>query len=360
MAKKSIFEEYQKVGEPADKAEKAKNWGIAIGLQAVDGLTPSKYLYEVARENIEGKITSDQAEKLVRAYYKKNPPTTTEEQEKNEADQVSSRINTLLGKNSFSFSPAEYISIHKYLFDGILDRKITGKIRTYDITKSEPVLNGDTVDYGRADSIRETLNYDFKQEKEFDYKGLSRREIAQHIAKFTSGIWQIHAFAEGNTRTTAVFIIKYLRTLGFKGIGNKLFNAHSKYFRNALVRANYQNLATDVPYTMEYLNRFFGNLILGENNRLDSADLQLHTDKNTKHTDKSVDVIAGLTKGEREFWGKIVGFIEKNGEIGNEQARELTGKGAETAKKTFAALVAAGLLMPIGERKARKYRLRKN
>ncbi len=359
MASKSIFEEYKKVGEPSVR-ERAANWGIAIGLQAVDNLTPSKYLYEIARENIEGKITSDQAEKLIRTYYKKNPPKTTKEQEKKEADEVSSRINKLLGKNSFSFSPAEYISIHKYLFDGLLDRKITGKIRTYDIAKSEPILNGDTVNYGRADSIRETLDYDFKQEKKFDYKGLSRREISEHIAKFTSSVWQIHAFGEGNTRTTAVFIIKYLRTLGFKGVGNELFNTHSKYFRNALVRANYQNLVIDVPYTMEYLNRFFGNLLLAENNRLDNAYLQIYTDKNAKHTDNYTDKSVKLTKGEREFFNKIVGFIEKNGEIGNEQARELTGKGAETVKKIFAALVSADLLIPNGERKARKYNLKKD
>jgi len=133
------FSKYKKVGDPSVR-EKAANWGVAIGLQAVDGLVPSKRLYEIARDNIEGKITNDQAEKQISAYYKKNPPKTMVEREEQEADEVSSRINKLLGKNSFSFSPAEYISIHGYLFDGILDPRITGKIRRYDITKSEPVI----------------------------------------------------------------------------------------------------------------------------------------------------------------------------------------------------------------------------
>lgn len=180
-------------------------------------------------------------------------------------DEVSARINRLLSTKTFSFSPAELISIHRALFTGILDRKIAGKIRDYDITKDEPILNGDTVIYGWADSIRETLEYDFAQEKKFNYKGLSKREIVEQLAKFTSGIWQIHPFGEGNTRATAVFIIKYLYTLGFKTT-NDMFEKNAKYFRNALVRANYQNLANDIPYTMEFLNKFFDNLLLGEKN----------------------------------------------------------------------------------------------
>ena len=248
------FEEYKKQGEP-EQSKKAENWGIAIGLQKVDNLTPSKYLIKVAKENIEGRISVDEAEEQITSYYKQNPAKTLQEHNEKEADEVSARINRLLSTNTFSFSPAELISIHKALFTGILDRKIAGKIRDYDITKDEPILNGDTVVYGRADSIKETLDYDFTQEKNFNYKGLSKREKVEQLAKFTSGIWQIHPFGEGNTRATAVFIIKYLYTLGFKTT-NDMFEKNAKYFRNALVRANYQNLAEDIPYTMEFLNKF--------------------------------------------------------------------------------------------------------
>ena len=255
----SDFEEYKKQGEP-DKQKKAENWGVAIGLQQVDGLLPSKYLIEVAKDNIEGKISIDEAAEQVKQYYKINPAITLKEQGEKEADEVSARIAKILSTHTFSFSPMEYISIHKALFSGIFDDEIAGKLRTYDITKDEPILNGDTVIYGRSDSLKETLDYDFQTEKNFNYMGLSKAEKVAHLAKFISGIWQIHPFGEGNTRATAVFTIKYLYTLGFK-TNNDLFEKHSKYFRNALVRANYQNLEKDIPYTMEYLNKFFGNMI---------------------------------------------------------------------------------------------------
>ncbi len=284
------FETYKKLKEP-DKRKKAENWAIAIGLQQVDGLTPSKYLIEVAKENIEGKISIDEAKKQISQYYKKNPAKTKKEVEEQEADEVSSRIAKLLSTPTFSFSPAEYISIHKFLFEGVLDKKTAGKVRKYDISKKEPILNGDTVIYGRANSIRQTLNYDFFAEKEFEYIGLTKRKKIEHIAKFISGIWQIHPFSEGNTRTTAVFVIKYLRTLGFNA-NNELFEKKSEYFRNALVRANYQNLEKDIPYTFEYLNRFFSNLLLGEKNKLDNRKMQIldtPPDKGNKKSNKKSD-----------------------------------------------------------------------
>jgi len=279
------FQEYKKLAEPSAR-KKLENWRVAIGLQQVDDLTPSKYLLEIAKKNIEGKISVDEAEEQITTYYKKNPPKTTAEKAKKEADEVSSRINKLLGKDSFTFSPAELISIHKYLFAGILDNVTAGKIRKCDISKDEPILNGDSVNYGRADSIRETLNYDFETEKAFKYSGLNKREKVKHITKFTSDIWQVHPFGEGNTRTTAVFIIKYLRTLGFSA-NNDLFEKNSKYFRNALVRANYQNLEKGVHYTMEYLNRFFGNLLLGEKNMLDNRDMQIGENKRPENAQKT-------------------------------------------------------------------------
>lgn len=267
------FEEYKKQGEP-EKYKKAENWGVAVGLQRVDNLTPSKYLIEVAKENIEGKISIDEAGKLVAGYYQKNPAATLRERNEKEADEVSARIAKLLSTRAFSFSPAELISIHGALFTGVFDKGVAGKIRTYDIVKKEPVLNGDTVVYGRADSIMEMLDYDFAQEKQFNYKRLSKREKVERLAAFTAGIWQIHPFGEGNTRATAVFMIKYLGALGFE-VNNDMFEAHAKYFRNALVRANYQNLNKDVYYTLEYLNKFFGNLLLGEKNPLDDGKMRI-------------------------------------------------------------------------------------
>ena len=289
------FAEYKKQTEP-EKYQKAENWGVAIGLQQVDGLTPSKYLISVAKDNIEGKISIGEVSKQISNYYKKNPAKTQKEIGEKEADEVSARIADLLSTHTFSFSPAEYISIHKFLFSGIFDSKIAGKIRTYDIVKDEPILNGDTVIYGRANSIKETLDYDFKQEKEFKYQGLSKKEKIEHIARFISGIWQIHPFAEGNTRATAVFAIKYLYTLGFE-TNNDLFEKYSQYFRNALVRANYQNLSEDIPYTMEYLNKFFGNLLLGQKNLLDNREMQIKAVKTTqKTTQKTAQKILQILK----------------------------------------------------------------
>jgi len=331
------FEEYKKQGEP-EQSKKAENWGIAIGLQKVDNLTPSKYLIKVAKENIEGRISVDEAEEQITSYYKQNPAKTLQEHNEKEADEVSARINRLLSTNTFSFSPAELISIHKALFTGILDRKIAGKIRDYDITKDEPILNGDTVVYGRADSIKETLDYDFAQEKNFNYKGLSKREKVEQLAKFTSGIWQIHPFGEGNTRATAVFIIKYLYTLGFKTI-NDMFEKNAKYFRNALVRANYQNLAEDIPYTMEFLNKFFGNLLLGEKNLLDNREMQIKGKVESKEK---------IEKSKEKSKEKIMRFISENPQITTNQLAELTNLSIAGVEKNLRRLKEQNLIRRVG------------
>ncbi len=331
------FEEYKKQGEP-EKAKKAENWGVAIGLQLVDGLTPSKYLIEVAKDNIEGKISTDEAVKQIRHYYKQNPAQTVEQEKEQEADEVSSRINKLLATHTFSFSPAELLSIHKVLFTGILDNEIAGKIRTYDITKEEPILNGDTVIYGRSDSLRETLDYDFAQEKKFIYKGLSIKEKVEHLAKFVSGIWQIHPFGEGNTRTTAVFVIKYLHTLGFDA-NNDLFEKHAKYFRNALVRANYQNLRKDIPYTMEFLNKFFGNLLLGESNVLDNRKMQI---KDSVTTQKATQETTQKTTQ------KILKILESNPKATRKELAEKTGLTPDGIKWNLNKLKKEGIIRRIG------------
>lgn len=281
------FEEYIKQSEP-HKKEKGYAWQTAIGLQAVDGLKPSSYLIQTARQHIEGDITIDEVKHLVDSYYKSKTVRTDIEDRTEEADKVSARITEILSEKAFKFSPIEYITIHRRLFEGIY--KFAGKTRDYNITKKEWVLKGDTVLYASAGIIRETLDYDFALEKDFDYKSLNIDEAIKHITKFVSGIWQIHAFGEGNTRTTAVFTIKYLRTFGFN-ISNEVFVNHSWYFRNALVRANYSNITIGIYATTEYIERFFRNLILNEKNQLKNRYLLIgELESNTAQSANSQNV----------------------------------------------------------------------
>ena len=262
--------EYLRAKEPG-KAELAGLWRAAIGLQKVDGLTPSAYLVETARRNIEGEITIAEAGKIIWDYYKsKTIRAEAAKTRTDEADIVSQRITGILAEPTFSFSPASYVSIHRKLFAGVY--KHAGKIRDYNITKSEWVLKKDTVRYESADVIAATLEYEFERERRFNYKGLSPQETIAHFSRFIADVWQIHAFGEGNTRTTAIFAAKYLRTLGYT-VENDIFADNSFYFRNALVRANYTNVPKGIHPTLVYLERFFANLLLGENNELKSRYL---------------------------------------------------------------------------------------
>ena len=267
---KDPFKEYIKQSEPS-KRDKGYAWHTAIGLQAVDGLKPSKYLIDTAIKNIEGDISIDEVQELLNMYYEENPKADTEDRTE-EADKVAVRIAKLLSEKAFSFTPNEYISIHKKLFTGIYGH--AGKLRDYNITKKEWVLNGATVLYGSASELQATLDYDFSEEKKFSYKKLSMEEIIHHLAIFVSRLWQIHVFGEGNTRTTAVFFIKYLRTLGFDAT-NDIFAENAWYFRNALVRANYNDLKNDVHETTEYLELFLRNLLLDEKNELHNRSMHI-------------------------------------------------------------------------------------
>ena len=258
------FEEYSQVGEP-QKAERAYAWSTAIGLQAVDGLTVSQYLKDTAVKNIEGEISIDEARELIYTYYQTKTSREPDEEEKQEADKVSGNIAKIIAEQSFSFSVPTLISFHRHIFEGVF--KHAGELRPCDITKKEWVLRGDTVLYGRSQDLRMALEYDIEQERQFDYSGLNMDQVVEHLAKFVSGIWQIHPFREGNTRTTAVFTIKYLRSIGFD-VTNHLFSMHSWYFRNALVRANYQNIAKGVQRDTRFLEQFFRNLLMGERNEL--------------------------------------------------------------------------------------------
>ena len=251
-------------GEP-HKREKGYAWQTAIGLQAVDGLRPSDYLLETARKDIEGEITIDEAEQLIKSYYQSKESRSSEDVANHEADMASTNIRRLLTEKTFAFTLVGLTSIHRRIFKGIF--KFAGRIRDYNITKKEWVLRGDTVLYVSAQDISKAIEYDLEQERRFDYSQIDRNGLVGHIAQFVSGLWQIHPFAEGNTRTIAVFTILYLRSLGFD-VTNDLFANHSWYFRNALVRANYQNIRKGIMRNPEYLERFFRNLLLGETNEL--------------------------------------------------------------------------------------------
>lgn len=266
------FDEYIRQGEPAQR-ERADAWRVAIGLQAVDGLTTSEYLHETARRNIEGEITIDEARELVKQYYITKTDHEADDADKEEADRVSTNIVKVLSSPTFDFTTGGYQSVHRRVFEGVM--KHAGEFRTYDITKKEWVLEGDTVRYLNWEDLRRAIDYDLEQERNFSYKGLSSDVIVTHVSKFTSGLWQIHAFGEGNTRTTAVFVILYLRSIGFD-VENDLFAKHSWYFRNALVRANYKNVRNGIDYTPIYLERFFRNLLLGEQWDLRNRYLHIH------------------------------------------------------------------------------------
>lgn len=293
------FEEYIRNSEPAKK-EKTYAWTTAIGLQQVDGLTPSKYLFETAKRNIDGEISVAEATSIIDSYYESKTDRSGNDNERTEeADKVSSRIAQILSEKSFNFSPSYLIALHGRLFAGIF--KFAGKIRDYDISKKEWVLDGDSVMYGAAFELKAALDYDFEQERHFSYKNLTLEETVKHITFFVSRLWQIHAFGEGNTRTTAVFTIKYLRSLGFNA-DNELFAENSWYFRNALVRANYNNLQKGIHENPEFLEKFFWNLLLGEHNELKNRFLHIRAKDflEIKENDKNVTANYGKVTANNE------------------------------------------------------------
>ena len=275
------FDEYIRQGEP-QKKERAEAWRVAIGLQAVDGLKTSEYLQDTARRNIEGEITIDEARELVKEYYIKKTTHDEDDADKEEADMVSSNISKLLQTDAFTYSVAGLAAIHRAIFEGVF--KHAGRFRDYDISKKEWVLRGDSVLYGRWQDLRMAIEYDLGQEHQFDYTGLNKDQMVEHLAKFVSGLWQIHPFGEGNTRTTAIFTIKYLRSQGFS-VNNDMFERHSWYFRNALVRANYRNLEKGIGYEPIFLVRFFRNLLLGENHTLKNRYMMIDAPEEWKMPD---------------------------------------------------------------------------
>ena len=267
---------YEKIGETKDSKERQLNWNIAFGLQAVDNLTPSKYMVDLATENIVGKKSYEVVEEQVRKYYENADNEKTDKSER-QADEVSVKIVKILNDNAFTFNYLTLKQYHKKLFENIdigIDEKYIGEFRDYNITKKESILNGESVQYADYSMIEETLKYDFEEEANQRYTEKTEREKLERLCKFTAHIWQIHPFGEGNTRTTALFIQKYLNSKGFD-VNNELFKDNSLYFRNALVRANYSNISKGIEEDNKYLIMFFENLLFNKNNKLDNAELKL-------------------------------------------------------------------------------------
>ncbi len=267
------FEEYILKGEPEQK-RRAEIWRAAIGLQAMNNLTPSEHLRQVAKRNIESTTSFQEACRLVESYYHSHDIREEDEYGMQEADIVSANIARVLSSGSFFFMAESYTMLHGRIFEGLLVN--AGKMRESDISKKETVLEGDSVSYPHWADLPKALEYHFEKERKFSYQGLSQDEKISHISRFIADIWQMQAFKKGSTRTTAVFAIQYLRSFGFE-ISYDTFANHSKYFRNALVRANYKNIVKGIDYSPEYLERFFRNMLLGDQWVLQSRYLHIYS-----------------------------------------------------------------------------------
>lgn len=306
-------------------------------MQAVDGLNTSAYLLDTAKDHIEGKITIDEAQQRIHSYYEQRIIRTEIENETKEADIVSARIAKLLGEKAFQFSPAEWLSIHRRLFESVFSH--AGQIRQYNITKKEWVLNGDTVIYADWNSIKDTLDYDFAAEKQFSYEGLSVDAAVKHLAKFASDIWQIHPFGEGNTRATAVFMIKYMKTFGFR-VNNDAFEKNSWYFRNALVRANYMNLQKGVHSTTKFLEMFFSNLLLGTDYELKNRYMHIDyvdVDKSQSAKQQIPKCQIGTLDCTLEELA-VLDLIKENPSIRQQELADITDKSIRSVKRIMKSL----------------------
>ena len=249
---------------------KQQEWDMAIGLQEVDNLKPSKYLEKLLQENVTGKKTIYEVEKELKEYYVEKEKNNEVNHNELECDLVSTRIVELLQENNFELSIDYLKYVHKYLFQDVYE--FAGKFRKVDFSKHERILNNDSVAYGDHKLLEQSLDYDITIEKTKNYKEMNIVEVINNITDFSSRIWQIHPFREGNTRTTALFIEKYLVSLGYN-VDNTLFKDKSVYFRNALVRSNYFNNYLNIKEDNSFLIKFYENLLLGKNNNLHSKDL---------------------------------------------------------------------------------------
>ena len=238
-------------------------WSVGFGLQAVDGLVPSGYMVELAEAHVLGQKSYEEIESELNVFYGESGSEETME-----ADYASLRIVEILSTDGFVFSPATLLGYHRLLFSDVESFGYpVGKFRDVNITKDEAVLNGETVIYGDFRMLKDTLMWDFEQEKDKDYTHMGKSDVVFEVMDFISDVWQIHPFRDGNTRTIAVFAIKYLRYLGFE-VDNEPFKMHSKFFRDALVFANcHKEMRTD-----KYFRMFVENALLGAEHELVIGD----------------------------------------------------------------------------------------
>lgn len=335
----SEFDEYIVHGEPGQK-EKADAWQTAIGLQDVDGLKVSAYLLDTARQHIEGDITIDEARERIKAYYE----TKSRHDAVEEGDKVSANIAKIIMEPSFAFSLIGLTSIHRRIFEDYF--KFAGQLRMVELTKKEWVLGGEaSVAYQPSVDLRQAIEHDLAKEKEYDYSDKPISEVIKHLARFTADLWQIHPFREGNTRTTAVFLIKYLRSMGIPAT-NDMFKEHSWYFRNALVRASYKGL--NISPTNEFVERFLRNVVLGEKNELRNRDMlvgaslpktmpQSITAPNPKFQFDTLN----CTLEELA----VLKAIEDNSKITQTDIAKSIKKSASTVKRITSSLVEKGILI---------------
>lgn len=249
---------------------KQQEWDMAIGLQEVDNLKPSKFLEKLLQENVTGEKTIYEVECELKEYYVEKEKNNEVNHNELECDLVSTRIVELLQENNFELSIDYLKYVHKYLFQDVYE--FAGEFRKVDFSKHERILNNDSVVYGDYKLLEQSLDYDITLEKNKNYNEMNIVDVINNITDFSSRIWQIHPFREGNTRTTAIFIEKYLVSLGYN-VDNTLFKDKSVYFRNALVRSNYFNNYLNIKEDNSFLIKFYENLLLGKNNNLHSRDL---------------------------------------------------------------------------------------
>ena len=355
MERYDEFEQYIRATEPGPK-ERAELWQTAIGLQKVDGLEVSDYLVETAKKHIEGEVNIDGVDKLITTYYQSEAAREIPDDVK-EADEVSKNIVRVLSEQSFSFSVQGLAGLHRRIFHGVM--KHAGEFRKYDISKKEWVLDGASVLYGSCEDLTRTIEYDLDQERQFRYKGLTQLQIIEHIAKFISGLWQIHPFPEGNTRTTAVFTIKYLRSMGYK-VENDMFKSHSWYFRNALVRSNYCNTVKGVEPTDEYLVMFLRNLLLGENNELKNRYLHIRANEvlgeNTLSSQESSQEIAVSSQEKPEL---ILNMLENNPKLNLQEIADKLGMTRRGIQKITDKLKSEGRLTREGSTKSGVWKVKR-
>ncbi len=349
------LDEYIRQSEPQQR-ERGEAWQVAIGLQQVDGLTPSSFLLDTARQHIDGEISITEAKKLIDSYYESAKGRSDIEADRTEeADKVSARIAELLSEKTFSFTPLQLTSIHRRLFEGIY--KLAGQIRDYNITKREWVLNGETVYYASHETISETLEYDMRVEREFSYANMPIDEAIRHLVRFCADLWQIHPFCEGNTRTTAVFMIKYLRTLGFNVV-NDVFAKNSWYFRNSLVRANYTNLQKGITETTVFLERFFRSMLLGEEYIFRNRELHIEwesiPDQSATEEFQSAKSALNLPSKCKNCTLEemaILRIVQANPRVTQKEMASEIGKSERTLKTITVSLQEKGLLRRVGGKK---------